>query len=110
MGGLPLAPEAAAAAVRIVGGSGTEASARLGLPPDASPDVLAARAADELAEWRKRRHSPLIERAGVEVCHIVLRSLEAVASEVAASGSESPPTDVVLAGRPGHGSGQGAGQ
>lgn len=82
--GLPLPPGSAVAAVRIAGGNGIGAAARLGLAADAEPQLMRECVGRELDSWRALCHSPLTERAGVEVCRVVIRSLEAVASDLGA--------------------------
>ncbi len=82
--GLPLPADSAGAAVRIAGGDGIGAAARLGLPADAGPQLMRESVGRELDRWRALSHSPLTERAGVEVCRVVIRSLEAVASDLGA--------------------------
>lgn len=108
--GLPLPPDRATAAVRIVGGDGTEATARLGLPDDAAPAAVSDALAHELDQWRALSHSPLTERAGIEVCRVVIRSLEALASDLGTGGTDNPLTDVVLPRRPLEGTREGADQ
>jgi hypothetical protein len=109
--GLPLSADDAAVAVRIVGGSGIAPAARLGLPEDAPRAVARERVVADLDRWRAKAYSPLTERAAADVCRVVIRSLEEVASGVLeATGADGAPTDVVLTGGPGDGAGQGADQ
>jgi hypothetical protein len=80
---LPLPATDAAAAERIIGGQGTSAAVRLGLPDTASTGELRDRAGELLSYWRALSQSPLAERATVEVARTVIRSLEEAASELA---------------------------
>lgn len=106
--GLPLPAAEAADAVRIIGGDGTAPAARLALSVGADDAEVRARVALELDRWRATSQSPLTERAAREVCRVVIRSLEEVASEVGGAGGDGPAADVVLAGGPGDGGGEGA--
>ena len=91
-----------AAAERLVGGAGTAALTRLGLDDDADADAIHARVDDVLGHWRTLAESPLADRATSDVCRVVVRSVEGIASELAVGGRSDRPTsaDVVLAGRP----------
>lgn len=106
--GLPLAAADAALAVRITGGLGTDARQRLALAENASPSEVEARISEELDRWRTLSHSPLTERDGVAVCRVVIRSLEQVASELAAGGlaGDGATADIVLSGGPRDGAGE----
>lgn len=108
--GLPLPAGQSAVAVRIVGGNGTDANARLGLAPTADRESVDDQLTRELDDWRARSHSPLTDRAGVAVCRVVIRSLEALASDLGTGRSDGPLLDVVLPRRPLEGAGEGADQ
>lgn len=108
--GLPLSADEATEAGRIVGANGTTATARLGVPEDTEAPALSERLKQELDRWRARTQSPLTERAGVEVCRVVIRSLEALASDLASRGGDDALADVVLAGSPAQGPGEGTHQ
>lgn len=108
--GLPLSPDRAAAAVRIVGGDGTEVTARLGLPEDADADAISTALTRQLDQWRALSQSPLTERSGVEICRVVIRSLEALASDLGPGGTDRPLEDIVLPRRPLEGAREGAHQ
>ena len=123
--GLPLPDEDAADAQVIIGGSGTLAAVRLGLPEDADNGAMRERVEAKLAHWRRLAESPLTERAAVGVCFVVIRSLDEIAEDLApaspnaalaASDEDSADSeiagaddafvtapDVVLTGGPGHG-------
>lgn len=104
--GLPLPPDEADAAVRIIGGRGDGASARLGLPADANVEAVDARVAAELEDWRARSQSPLTDRRAVDVCHVVVRSLEGIASDLRRAIADGSSPDVVLASGPGDRTGE----
>lgn len=106
--GLPVTGEDAAAAQRIAGVDGTDAAARLGLPADADPEALRARVTAEIDHWRQLSTSPLADRATIGVCQVILRSLDAVASEVGAGRSLRAAADVMTTDGPGDGLGHGA--
>jgi len=91
-----------AAAERLVGGAGTSALARLGLPGDAGAETIRTRVDDVLGHWRTLAESPAADRAVSDACRVVVRSIEGIASELAVGrGSDrSTPSDVVLASRP----------
>jgi hypothetical protein len=130
--GLPLPDEDAADAQVIIGGSGTLAAVRLGMPEDADNGAMRERVEAKLAHWRRLAESPLTERAAVSVCFVVIRSLDEIAEDLApapqkaalaasdedSTGSEVSGADdafvtapdVVLAGGPGHGLGHDAAQ
>jgi len=78
--GLPLADEDAVAAVRIVGGQGTDAAVRMDMV-DATPDAIGERVNADLAHWRTLMNAPLTGRPAIEVCKVVIRSLEEIASQ-----------------------------
>ena len=104
--GLPLRSTDATLAERIIGGEGTAPTARLGLEEDADEALIQEEADSQLAYWRSLSQSPLTERAAVEVCRVVIRSLEQIASEDV--GSAAGRADVDLAGGPAEGVGEGA--
>lgn len=97
-----LASADAAEAERIIGGSGTAVAARLGLTDSARTDEVREALASSLAKWRTLSESPLSDRATVEICRVVIRSLEGIASQVgaAAPGADRSTADVVAAGSP----------
>ncbi len=121
--GLPLTDQDSADAQLIIGGKGTPAHVRLGLPEDADRDTMRERVETKLAHWRRLAESPLTERAATGVCRVVIRSLDEIASEItpvveepappesdvaAADDALVPAADVVLPGGPGDGLGHGA--
>ena len=98
--GLPLAPSDAAEAERIIGGKGTGPTVRLGVGDDATDEEMRAEVDRLLDRWRALGQSPLTERSAVEVCRVVTRSLEEIASVLPAVAGTP---HVVLAGGPGEG-------
>lgn len=98
-GTLPLSEEDAASAERIVGGSGTAALARLDLPDTATPDDVRSRIDGLLGHWRQLGESPLSMRATTELCRVVIRSIEGIASDVARP-SDVAAGHIVLSGGP----------
>lgn len=101
--GLALSADEAAAATRIIGGEGTDATTRLGLPASATVDAVRERAASELDRWRAKSQSPLTERAAVEACRVVIRSLEQLTSHVPSAGTGDAASNVVASGSPSDG-------
>ncbi|MDN3497419.1 dynamin family protein [Planococcus sp. APC 4015] len=96
-----LTPADAASAERLVGGSGTDGLARLGLADDADLDQIRRRVDEMLVHWRGISESPLTDRPTADLCRVVIRSVEGVASELAVGGwSDSAAADVVAAGSP----------
>ena len=96
-----LEPADAVEAERIIGGSGTAVAARLGLTDSARTDEVRETLASSLAKWRTLSESPLSDRATIEICRVVIRSLEGIASQVgAAPGADRSTADVVAAGSP----------
>lgn len=98
----PLSPADAEAAERLVGGAGTAALLRLGLPGDADEDLIRARIADVLTHWHRLADSPVADRATSDLCRSVIRSVEGVASELSGGDGRdgSRVADVVLTSRP----------
>ena len=108
---LPLSADDAAEAERIVGADGITARARLGMPLHADDAALGADVREKVAHWRRLSESPLTDRATLDVCRIVIRSLEAIASEIGASGAaRATAADVETASGPGDGPRQDAAQ
>ena len=106
VGDVHLPPEEAAAAVRAIGGLGSSAEARLGLPPGVAQEKLLERVDAELSHWRARGQSPILDRASLEVGRVVIRSLEEVASHVGSARAHRAAPDVVMASGPFDGAGE----
>nr|WP_206686518.1 MULTISPECIES: dynamin family protein [Microbacterium] len=105
--GLGLDPDAAADAERILGGAGVDVSTRLGLGADARRTSTLHRIDVLVAQWRERAESPLASRTTARVCGDVVRTLEGIASEVAArSEALRSAADVDAAGGPAQGAAQ----
>ncbi|GGM33938.1 GTPase [Longimycelium tulufanense] len=82
-GVLPLPPEAAAEAERLLGGSGRAPTARLGLERH-DPDEIRRAGLDALGRWRRRAENPLSSRAVTDAARIVVRSCEGLLAETTA--------------------------
>jgi hypothetical protein len=116
--GLPLSAKDAADALLILGGNGTAPHLRLGLLGYADDATMRESVTAKLVHWRALAESPLTDRAAAGVCRTVLRSLDQIAADLAAVPSAvpaaddpfGPPPDVVLAGRPGDGLREDAGE
>ncbi|WP_370276028.1 dynamin family protein [Georgenia sp. SYP-B2076] len=80
--GLGLAPGLAEEAERLVGGRGVSPARRLGGPESASAEELRSAALASLGRWRALAENPFTDRATAEVCHVVVRSCEAILAEV----------------------------
>lgn len=70
-------------AERLAGGLGTGLAERLGLPADAGADELRDAAYDELAEWRTRAESPLLDTGQRAAAQTVVRSCEGMIADLA---------------------------
>jgi len=77
-GAVKLPKEAVQEAERLLGGDGGAAAARLGLEPDAGPQVLWDAALDAAGRWQRRAESPMSSRAVSDVARLVVRSCEGV--------------------------------
>lgn len=99
-----------ASARRIVGGEGLSAAARLGLAEDADDQLLEDALGRDIDLWRAASNDPVTDHARREVCRVMIRSLEQVASEIRQPGAGAAAPDVVPAGSPGQGGPKGPGQ
>ncbi|HWK76630.1 dynamin family protein [Microbacterium sp.] len=109
--GLPVSDDDATQAERIIGAEGTDARTRLGLSPQADDDAVRSAAHEAIGHWRRLSASPLADRGALEVCRVVIRSLEGIASEIDVPlDSRGSAPDVDPAGRPAHGPRQDAAQ
>jgi hypothetical protein len=104
--GLPLAPELAEEAMRLLGGDGIGVSERLGLPDGAALDRVRSTVLDQVARWRTRSESPLTNRAAAEVCQAVVRSCEAIVAQLREDSGEVATARLVLGPEPGSGAGE----
>ena len=108
---LPLREDDAAEAEQIVGADGTDVRARLGAAEIGDPEVLAPIVRAKLDRWRTMIESPDADTATRAVHRVVIRSLEAIASEIGAGRPLRPgAADVDTSGGPGHGTGEDAAQ
>jgi hypothetical protein len=76
--GLGLAASLAAEAERLIGGQGVTPQRRLGLADEAPDAQLRESAMTHLRRWRALAEDPLTDRATAEICHVVVRSCEAL--------------------------------
>ncbi|MCU1546738.1 MAG: GTP-binding protein [Homoserinimonas sp.] len=79
---LALAPELTAEAQRLVGGSGTALSDRLGLDQGAEASDLRSDALSCLSRWRTLAANPMNDRGTADMCQTVVRSCEAILAEL----------------------------
>jgi hypothetical protein len=77
-GRLPGQPDQLAEMERLLGGAGAEASSRLGLPPDAVPERLAAAAEQALGRWLRIAEHPLSARDLRTAARAAARSCEGI--------------------------------
>ncbi len=79
--GVALAPDLAADAERLIGGSGVAPAHRLGLRSDTPPVELRAEALTQLRRWHAVAENPLTDRAALDLCQTVIRSCEALLAD-----------------------------
>lgn len=106
--GLPLPAPQAREAELILGAAGVTASARLGLPDDASADEISRGVLEQIDHWRGLGADPSADRVRRDVISAVLRSLAEMASESGAVRALRPASHVDPSGRPGDPLGQDA--
>lgn len=94
--GVGLHPRQAAEAERLIGGSGTSPPRRLGLPDDARLEELHMAASEAIHRWRAMAGSPLLDRAAIEACQVVVRSCEALMVGIAPTSVEGGQLRLVL--------------
>ena len=68
------------AAERLLGGAGTSPTARLGLPPDADPDEVAAAAREQRARWQRLAARLPADRAAREAAEVLVAACEGLVS------------------------------
>lgn len=68
---------------RLIGGTGPSPAARLGMPPGASTEELAAAAQAALERWKRKAEHPLTSRAIVAVASDVVRTCEGLIADLA---------------------------
>lgn len=77
-----LPPESAAEAERLLGGMGTAARRRFGLPDGTPDDEVRVAAREAIRHWRARARSPLSDRAAANACQVVVRSCEGILADL----------------------------
>lgn len=80
LGAIPARPEEAADLERLLGADGAEATARLGLDPDAAPAELRSRLGEELNRWQRRAENPLSTPELQDACRVAMRTCEGLAA------------------------------
>ncbi|MEV5648274.1 dynamin family protein [Nocardia sp. NPDC052254] len=80
---LPLSPDDLAELHRLIGGTGIAAHLRLGLPADATPDAVRARAVAAVHKWRARARHPLADQLTGTACLTAARSAEGLVASTA---------------------------
>ncbi|CCH85521.1 Isoniazid-inductible GTPase (dynamin-related) [Modestobacter italicus] len=81
-------------AERLLGATDPSPAARLGLPPDASPEQLRAAAGRAVRRWQERAADPLARRAAVDAAELLVQEAEALLAALPAdpgSAVGSPP-------------------
>jgi hypothetical protein len=85
--GGPLPPDTREEAERLLGATDPSPAARLGLPPDASPEQLRAAADRAVRRWQERAADPLARRAAVDAAELLVQE---AGSLLAALPAEDP--------------------
>ncbi|MHA7264204.1 dynamin family protein [Arthrobacter sp. TMN-37] len=80
-GGVALAPELAADAERLIGGSGVAPAHRLGLAGNTPAAELRAEALVQLRRWHAVAENPLTDRTALDLCQTVIRTCEALLAD-----------------------------
>jgi 50S ribosome-binding GTPase len=75
-GGIPLRDEEARAAEQLLGMAGTEPHVRLGVPPDARPELLRKVAAEQHLRWQQRAENPASSREVAHAARLLVRTCE----------------------------------
>ncbi|NMI01724.1 ATP-binding protein [Pseudonocardia acidicola] len=83
-GGLDLADDARQTAERLLGASGIEPRARLGLAGDAGPQEVAAAAAAQLEYWQRRAAHPVAGKGERDAASVLVRTCEQLLARAAA--------------------------
>lgn len=81
-GGVDLPPDQTAEITRLIGGSGIDPAARLGLPPAADVYALRDAAIDAARAWRARAGHPLLGPASASACQVAIRSAEGIVAQL----------------------------
>jgi hypothetical protein len=72
-------------AERLLGATDPSPAARLGLPPDASPEQLRAAADRAVRRWQERAADPLARRAAVDAAELLVQEAEALLAALPAA-------------------------
>lgn len=89
-GGVVVPPGTGGEIERLLGGLGTDATARLGLTARAPGSDVRSRAAAAADRWRRTGADPMLDRATVTVCDTVVRSCESVLAALPSDGRRPP--------------------
>lgn len=86
-GTIPFSDKDLPAVERILGASGEDASARLGVPSDVTSTELAQVTAEQLSYWRRKAENPLSTQELKVASRVLVRSLEAILIALHSAGS-----------------------
>ena len=75
---LPVPEPTRVALDHVLGGRGTSAATRLGLPPDATPTHTRTVALHAIRYWRDQLGEPLLNQPTIQTYHAAIRSCEAI--------------------------------
>jgi Dynamin family len=75
-------PDVLAELERLIGGTGTAAALRLGLPEDAAPDQLRAATLAALSRWQRRAENPITGYELAMASRVAVRSCEGILAEL----------------------------
>jgi hypothetical protein len=81
-GALTLPSELVPEAEQLLGGYGTSATKRLGLPEEASAAEIEDAALTSVNRWRTLSEHPLSDRATIEVYRTIVRSCEGILEDL----------------------------
>ncbi|MBV8542967.1 MAG: hypothetical protein JO063_09775 [Pseudonocardiales bacterium] len=85
-GRLPLAGEERQAAEELLGATGAEPRARLGLPADADADAVRRAAERQLARWRRCASHPGSTRAVRDAAEVLVQTCEELLAQARTDG------------------------
>ena len=88
--GVVVPPGTAGEIERLIGGLGTDAAARLGLPARVPGSEVRTHASAAADRWRRMGADPMLDRATVTVCDTVVRSCESVLAALPSDGRRAP--------------------
>ncbi|HYY12518.1 MAG TPA: dynamin family protein [Kineosporiaceae bacterium] len=77
-------PDVLADLERLIGGEGTATTVRLGLTPDADPEVVRHAALQTLGRWQRRAESPMTGHQLAVASRVAVRTCEGILAELAA--------------------------